>query len=194
MGDMIHPTAGAGVRAIADALIWLLAAAQDADETCDEPLLRSPPISLPPPLLGEATSDLRRCAEPGEMNVTLADGWTFVVSEEVNNATVMKPGWLASTPGAVLEFSVSAPNEQVMLTLRYLISYQRMGTALLTCKAGCSCAPVTLQGHAVGGVSIEAASTIRLTGASVCTLRLVVQNATLSGEHKFKVLGVMVLA
>jgi hypothetical protein len=187
MGDMIHPTFAAGARVIADALIHLLYLAQELP--CKQSF-GTPPISLPPQLsvVPLQTTGRRVCTEASHMRVTLADGWSFIEHETVNNNVVWKPGWVAFKPGARLEIIIPNPVEN--LTIHYLTSYEHMGSAYFSCESECSCASAVIEGLVVGGVSIVAVFTVPVTQGKTCKVSLVIRNQTLSGEHKFKVVGV----
>ena len=70
---------------------------------------------------------------------------------ERSSAGLPKPGWIATQPGAACELQYSlprdgAPREQ-LVGLGYLKSYEGMGRVQVTCVRGCSCKPVTLDGH-----------------------------------------------
>ena len=77
---------------------------------------------------------------------------------------------------------------------RYLASYEHMGTALVECASGCSCASLEVQAHTETRHSIEEMAAVRPSEAEQCVIRITNLNTTLSGENKFKFIYVMVLA
>ena len=207
LSDRVHPSPQAS-RLLADALIGLLVEAQDAaDAACgdaDEEML---PVALPPwaPLSpGAFAAPLRLCNDASKLEPRVADGWSYVKTELVRNRTVAKPGWIATQPGAVLEFAVtsrfahtanaSAAAENATLAVTFLTSYEHMGDASLACVDGCACDGATLEGHVAAHVSLQRTVELPVSQASACVLRLVVLPTTASGEHKVKLIDVAVNA
>ena len=96
--------------------------------------------------------------------------------------------------------TVVQPHRQknASLTLTYLSSYEGMGVATVSCMSTlCDCEPMTLDGHSAtsetlppaGLVSVWERASRRMVirdGATTCIVRVVVQNWTRSGGHKFK--------
>ncbi|KAG2493913.1 hypothetical protein HYH03_007849 [Edaphochlamys debaryana] len=81
---------------------------------------------------------------------------------------------------------------QVMAYFHHLRSYEHMGMASISCVSGCTCVPVT-----VDALCSQQWSQVYLAGISVsqareCVMELQVLNETKSGEHKFKVSGLVV--
>ena len=72
-----------------------------------------------------------------------------------------------------------------------------MGRAEVTCHAGCTCEPVTLDGHRVDAdrnVSVFAGCHLELRGASAsCIVRVRVLEDTSTDGHKFK-LGLLTVS
>lgn len=84
--------------------------------------------------------------------------------------------------------------------LSYLESHEHMGVARVSCHGGCSCETHQLDGHTGGTVagvsntSAWAVDVFTLHGASRdCKIRLEVLDLTSSGEHKFKVNGLIIV-
>lgn len=170
------------------------------------PVLRSDrPLSA-----GAFSQPPRACVNLDQLAPLVADGWQYGATETVRNVTVHKPGWIATTAGAVLEAVVStrlaAPRgddggggdsgdgsalPRVHLIVQYLVSYEGTGAAQLSCASGCECAPALLNGHDPAPVSVERARTVEVTQAQRCVLRLVVQPADpgAGGGTKFKLIG-----
>ena len=99
----------------------------------------------------------------------------------------------------------------IKLSLEYLVSYEKMGVARLTCTTGCSCAPQRINAHQVGdvrNVSIFAQYEFNVTrtlgelrgpGSTLamthdCELQLRILEQSSSGGHKFKVRSIIVSA
>lgn len=201
--DRIHPSL-LGRRLIADALIQLLLATQDAALARPECAAAGAP-GVPLPVLpisrGAWARPERRCALAEQLQPRVATGWAFHDTEIVRNATVHKPGWLAEQPGAELEVSIGStrlaslpPRGAARLDARFLISYdERMGAANLACVAGCSCRPATLRARLAGArESVEGAYGVRVSQADDCVLRL----TTLADGAgvRFKLIGFTLVA
>lgn len=77
---------------------------------------------------------------------------------------------------------------------RYLTSYEHMGTALVECASGCTCASLEIQAHVMTYHSIEEVAAIYPSEAEECVIRVTNLNKTLSGENKFKLVYITVLA
>ena len=77
---------------------------------------------------------------------------------------------------------------------RYLASYNHMGTALVECVSGCTCASLEIQAHVETRHSIEEVAVLRPSEADQCVIRITNLNKTLSGENKFKLIYMTVLA
>lgn len=197
-GDPIHPSGHHGVNLLADAMLTMLLAAEDAAPPgCAPPEL--PPVARLAAAVtprGDVVTP-RSCLEAPDIAPSRNDSWHYVRHEFVKNVLVHKDGWLANTSGAVLEFPVRTRLDELplaaraRLSLRFLTSYEGMGAAQLACLPPCACEPETalLQGHVNGSVSVEAAADVAVTQAERCTLRLSVLDDTASGGHKVKLLG-----
>ena len=153
-----------------------------------------PPYALPAPLVvGEAgdyaDADVgQRCAVAAwDAAVARADGFAFVESYQGRrNATMRKPGWQATAPGAELDLDVRAawraafggeePPRRVRLALSMLQTYELAGAAVVSCLAGCECEPARFNGLIQKRESISAAVIVdvdvRAEGGGACTLRL----------------------
>ena len=187
-------------------LLQILLQAQDVEEIRSAAAARdaSAPVRLPPlPIVAGAWKrDLRTCYDT-QLPVVANQGWRFVNFEVVNGREVYKPGYLANVTGAVLDVRVrtrfeSLPLERgVSLSLRFLTSYEHMGSMSFACVRGCVCANLTLEGHVGTGpahVSLQHSVSTPVTQSAACTLRFRVRNETASGERKVKLMGVTIRA
>ena len=204
--DFVH-VSPAGTRFLGDVLLQMLTSAQDAAgeiEGAESGPDASAPHRMPKSPIAPGAWQRSLCLCYDEPVVTSNVGWMYVTHETVRGKSVHKPGFLAYTTGAELVFRVqtffeSLPrNQSVNLSVRFLTSYEHMGSALLTCVRGCACKELLLEGHSLvrdpAQVSLMQAASTAVTQAAECTLRLRVRSETLSGEHKVKMLGVTVNA
>lgn len=110
------------------------------------------------------------------------------------------------------EFSSSSllPSSVVGLWIGYLESYEHMGRATVSCAGSCTCAEsdidahsaqtprvsitavrrIALRLHALDNAGVPRTSTTKST-SSCCRLTLRIQNQSSSGEHKFKLLALL---
>ena len=204
MKDRVHPSLP-GRRLLADALIQLLLQTQDAAlarPECAAAGAPGVPLPLAPLSRGAWTRPERRCTLAEQLRPRLARGWAFHETELVRNYSVHKPGWLADQPGAALEVNIGSTrlatlprSARARLDVRFLVSYERMGAARLTCVAGCICRAATLQAHqAVARESVEGAYGVGVSQAGECVVRLTTLPDTASGGHRFKLIGFTVIA
>jgi hypothetical protein len=127
-----------------------------------------------------------------------SQGWEFREYDDRSDAgeKKYKPGWIATQPGAVLRVAVAtdfpgAGNATVQLS--YLSSYEHMGRARASCVEGCRCeageieALNTAERHSVPRVHVLLA-----TRARRCVVQLEVLPESGSGQHKFKLMQVVV--
>ncbi len=199
--DQIHPS-NAGMRYLGDVLVAMLQQAV-ARFGGDAAGARADAYALPrAPLVPGAWDDRhRKCMRAKDLEPALNSGWAFVEEEEVfdhaSNTTrrVAKPGLVATAAGATVRLLVNtrfprSPAEApVALTVEFLRSYEHMGNARLECVHQCACAPQLLNGtHGVKS-SITADATFNVTQALHCAIELTVVDATDSGQHKFKLIG-----
>ena len=122
------------------------------------------------------------------------------------------PGVVALAPGATLDLPIDTrlvrgggggsggedESARMRVGLKYLASYEHMGTARVECARGCTCEPTTIDAHRSPGpgerpISLALEHSIVVVGAlAECTLRVRVLDATASGGHKFKLTQVSV--
>lgn len=69
-----------------------------------------------------------------------------------------------------------------------------MGTALFECVSGCMCASTELQAHTLENYSIEKTTSILTSEAEECIIRVTNLEKTLSGENKFKLIALAIVA
>jgi len=133
-----------------------------------------------------------------------SEGWHHVVerSEHTNHS---KPGFVARRPGSTIDFCFAPPvaavkrKETMEWTAVYLQSYRHMGAVQAGCIEGCTCAVRTWDAHITRRVSQSVLGKLkrvrvqeeRAGDACPCVIRLKVLDATESGEHKFKLVGVL---
>jgi hypothetical protein len=79
---------------------------------------------------------------------------------------------------------------QASVVLTILSSYQHMGMADLSCTQGCTCLPKTANGHTPKKHSVPRIIKLPVSQHEACRVRLAISEATDSGGHKFKVVGV----
>ena len=206
--DQIHPSR-AGTHYLGDILVSLLKEAvarysgNATDARADAYVL--PAATLLPGDDADASQE-RICLPAADLEPAVNHGWEMVQEEEVfdhaTNAThkVQKPGLIATEPGASMRLLVNTrfphtpEDAPVSLTVQYLSSYEHMGTVMLACVHRCECEPQMLDGAHSGAVkvSVDASTTFNVTQSRHCAVELTVSNATASGEHKAKFLGITV--
>lgn len=110
-----------------------------------------------------------------------------------------KWGYVSTTPGSSLMLRINNIKtahdtaRPVRLMLIYLRSYEHMGTASVACVSGCACNTTTLDGHnSQSHNSVNEFHVWHATQSSDCVIGVEVLNATQSGQHKVKLLGLVV--
>mmetsp|Transcript_33068 Transcript_33068/g.75954 ORF Transcript_33068/g.75954 Transcript_33068/m.75954 type:complete len:349 (+) Transcript_33068:1002-2048(+) len=141
-------------------------------------------------------------------------GWTFCKNTGGSKNRV-EPGMWAFKPGAQLHLEVvplilkdlhqQFPNT-FLFSLKYLSSYEHMGQIRLSCSRDCACSTALIDAHRVSSVrntSIVREYPINVTLAMgqssfhenmMCLLILTTLNQTSSGEHRFKVVALNIVA
>ncbi|GIL78985.1 hypothetical protein Vretifemale_8390, partial [Volvox reticuliferus] len=155
---------------------------------------------LPDPMYeGNSAPNSVMCsvAESFQQLVILSEGFEYI-----NEGTAIKPkpGYVATQPGSRLQLRVdtdrsavgSPPDAMVHVYLHHLRSYEHMGTATITCVSGCSCQGVEVDALILDRVSQVYLAGLTVTQSSDCIIEVKVLERTNSGEHKFKVSGVVV--
>ena len=83
----------------------------------------------------------------------------------------------------------------LIVHLIFLRSYAHMGMAHVACVGACRCAPGVIDAHNAERVSLEAVAPPLVVsyadGLHSCALRLTIASNTSSGEHKFKLTGLV---
>ncbi|MEW5313241.1 MAG: hypothetical protein WDW38_004825 [Sanguina aurantia] len=130
-------------------------------------------------------------------------GWSFVshmqhTDEQGVTTDRYKPGWVAEEPGRVLTMQVDTkfPGlalDTLTVRLAYLVSYEHMGKANVTCS-GCECEPQTIDAHEGVHVSVQRAVEFAVTQSEACLIRVQTLPETSSAGHKFKVIQLTVRA
>ncbi|GLC64085.1 hypothetical protein PLESTF_000116500 [Pleodorina starrii] len=129
--------------------------------------------------------------------VASANGFDYV-----NEGSAIRPKWgyVALTPGArlVLRFDTrrhlpgANPDELVGLYLQYLKSYEHMGIASIRCTSGCNCKDAEVDAHIPEHGSGTYQMRLMVSQSEACELTTTVSERTSSGQHKFKVSGVVI--
>jgi hypothetical protein len=83
------------------------------------------------------------------------------------------------------------PRAYVNLLLAYLKSYEHMGIAEVACMSGCQCRPRLVDAHQTQKESTTHLHNVLLSQHANCTVNVTVRNSTNSGEHKFKISGMI---
>ncbi|EFJ52634.1 hypothetical protein VOLCADRAFT_85814 [Volvox carteri f. nagariensis] len=161
--------------------------AEAANEQLPEPMyLGNTAPSSPMCLVGAAFRRL----------VVSSSGFTYV---NEGTAVKPKPGYVATEPGSRLQLAVntdrsavgSPAGEKVHVYVHHLRSYEHMGVAEVSCVSGCSCDPVEIDAHIKERVSQVYMSRLVVSQSRECVLEVKVTDKTSSGEHKFKVSGLV---
>ncbi|KAL4853770.1 Cell cycle and apoptosis regulator protein 2 [Chlorella vulgaris] len=120
-----------------------------------------------------------------------------------NEGTDKKPKWgyVSNKPGSSLRLTLntnvtgrSMPDGTVSVAVAFLKSYQHMGWFEVVCEGGCSCEPLKRSGHLQQEFNVSQLHLghMFVTVSEACKLRMTVLNETESGEHKFKLIGLIV--
>ena len=73
------------------------------------------------------------------------------------------------------------------LAVDYLTSYEHMGRCRVSCVWGCTCAQRVLDAHdAAEHASLRKVAYVAVSDVRRCAVELRVEDATSSGEHKWK--------
>ncbi|KAF6266240.1 hypothetical protein COO60DRAFT_1632898 [Scenedesmus sp. NREL 46B-D3] len=201
--DFMHPI-DPGMAAIADMAVHLLQ--QTAMGLLLHPLGRQDKEllqeRLPPPMHAGNWEAKNLMCTYGEAFKPLVDtsassGWLFI-NEGKRGAA--KWGYISSTPGsrgggtaaAAAEQDDGAGDEKMNVMLAYLKSYEGMGMAKFECTAGCSCEPKP-QVDALHALPQSTIYLVRLlvSQAARCEISVTLLQDSSSGQHKFKVSGIM---
>eukprot|EP00798_Chlamydomonas_sp_ICE-L_P021436 gene21436-28402_t len=128
--------------------------------------------------------------------ITPHEGWEWK-DDARDGAGRPKFGFISETVGSSLKIrtNTTSPNAQhkhamVGIEIAHLKSYANMGKFKLSCEDGCSCIPVTIDGHHGDRTSQLFLSEARVSQGSNCTLVITVLEESSSGKHK--IAGVMI--
>ncbi|GLI65991.1 hypothetical protein VaNZ11_009684 [Volvox africanus] len=155
---------------------------------------------LPPPMYEGNTAPSSPMCLVGDVFrqlVVLSEGFDYI-----NEGTAIKPkpGFVSTQPGSRLQLRVdtdrsavgSPPDGMVHVYLHHLRSYEHMGIAAISCISGCSCPAVEVNAHITEKVSQLYMARLVISQSKDCIVEVKVSSSTSSGEHKFKVSGLVV--
>ncbi|KAL4419206.1 hypothetical protein ABPG77_000600 [Micractinium sp. CCAP 211/92] len=199
--DNQHPNDN-GHRVMADLVIhWMQRVLEDVAahplEAWDEQEAQRP---LPIPMQQDnwEASSSNTCIMGDEVKAAVTrhdDAWQWV--DEGKPGRPPKWGWVSTQPGSSLQLTLNAskpragPEERVTLGVAHLKSYEHMGKFSVACVEGCSCDLLIADGHGTEKWSQLNFAMLLATPADACKLKLTVLDDTQSGEHKVKLLGVV---
>ena len=165
-------------------------------------------VVLPTPYYGaegfEMASSVCARGEQLSQYVEASDVGGFNLSDEGRGKG--KLGYLAVGVGKSLSLCLPWPSEGArtkppqVLWLGFLRSYEHMGRARLHCDGQCSCAPDVIDAHDIkDGVSVTDVRRLPLRPArravdktdGCCRIHLHITAGTSSGEHKFKLMSLL---
>jgi hypothetical protein len=165
---------------------------------------RPPPLPLPL-LLASADQPGGLCRVDSELQALAVASHGFAWVDEGRHGA-SKWGFSAGNAGSWLELRLSTvvvggqrqreegrPPAHVKLVVMYLRSYEHMGAAEVSCASGCSCGPAVAEGHWPAKSSQpDMLQVANVTQHPACVLRVRVKEESLSGGHRFKLVGVIV--
>lgn len=133
--------------------------------------------------------------------VVTSMGWDFVDEgfPLPNGLPHHKYGYVSKVPGSKLTMMIDTSlggfanlAEGVQVLVAHLKSYEHMGKARISCVAGCTCLPATMDGHTMNHASVTSFASITVSPSPQCMLEVENLFESSSGEFKFKVIGVAV--
>ncbi|KAG2495310.1 hypothetical protein HYH03_006582 [Edaphochlamys debaryana] len=212
----VHP-GNSGNRMMADLAAYLV---QDTarDLVFDPPgrhdteLLDRP---LPPPMYeGNLAPERAQCRTGPALQslVVSTTGWDWLDESRGNASEVpvadvykRKWGYVSTVPGSELVLQLDSRPQlriggagtgpeggSVSLFVHHLKSYEHMGRAEIRCVWGCTCTPVEVDAHIQKRWSQTYLQRLDVSQSAECLLAITVLPGTSSGEHKFKVSGLVV--
>ena len=173
---------------------------------CEPPAARR---ALPEPLNGASGREMASsvCARGDQLSRYVESARTdgFNLTDEGRGRG--KLGYLAHGVGRSISLCLpwpapgSATRPPRVLWLGFLRSYEHMGRARVSCSGACACAPDVIDGHDIkDGVSVTDVRRLvfrpgsaSATGddARCCRVQLTIASGTSSGEHKFKLMSLL---
>lgn len=112
------------------------------------------------------------------------------LSTQISSSNQSSAGTPAAGAGAAAAAAQPGPPAAVVLV--FLQSYEHMGTANVSCVSGCTCTSITIDAHRKNQVSLPGLAQLEAVSQHPrCVLRVTVGSNSSSGQHKFKVLGVI---
>jgi len=139
--------------------------------------------------------------------VSQTGNWTFINEKREGGATD-KWGWISEEVGSSIVLQLDTRSHDTTIddnnnknnndgnndvVLAYLRSYEHMGKFSVECTSGCSCDGMKLNGHWNEHKSVTEIEIFPVSQHAECEIRVKVLNASTRGEHKVKLLGLMVM-
>ncbi|KAL4427673.1 hypothetical protein ABPG75_001762 [Micractinium tetrahymenae] len=198
--DRWHP-ADKGHQWLAELVIYwlqqmLLDVALFPLEAADEEEARR---TLPPPMYGgnweagSPTCMIGQELKPLVSSHTPEWNWTNEGTEQIP-----KWGYTSTIVGSSLELTLNTcvanhltSGDFITLGLAMLASYEHMGAYSAACVEGCTCETLIADGTSKDHNSQMNFVALLVTAADVCKIKLTVLKETQSGEHKVRLLGIL---
>lgn len=203
--DAIHPQTKTGYKMMTDLLVAGLLQQTSVD------LMLHPSSSgdgetntIPRPMFyNNWQRNSTTCRLGGNMQgakVSQNGNWTFINEKREGGATD-KWGWVSEEVGSSIVLQIDTRSHDTIIdnnnnndmVLAYLRSYEHMGKFSVECISGCSCDGMKLNGHWTEHKSVTEIEIFPVSQHAECEIRVKVLNGSSSGEHKVKLLGVMVM-
>lgn len=203
--DNIHPDGETGGRVLAELVIYLV------KQTVEE-IKRQPPG---PEVMAGAQEPLPRPMVPKNFEsvtercligvnfvnvVTAHDGFEWI--NENPDGDRPKFGWISTKVGSTMTMKVDTnsvtgenkfpSNNNMVVELMHLKSYEHMGVASVKCTSGCTCDESKFDGHHEERNSQLNIHKIMVSQSQECVIVVTVLGETSSGDHKVKVAGMVV--
>ena len=155
---------------------------------------------MPPPLTYKASlpeQEYVACLNASQLqdslpNGPLPDGWRYGADDRQHR----KFGFISETAGSPLQLRVKLPRSgKYDILVGYLRSYERMGTANISCVHGCTCTPLIANGTHEGRNSLTKYTAMAVTAhnpdqCAVAFARMAPEKGPIG---KFKVMSIVVL-
>ncbi|KAG2488939.1 hypothetical protein HYH03_012560 [Edaphochlamys debaryana] len=197
-----HHPGDAGHRMMADLAVFLMQETAvdlllNPLEAAEVAAIHSRPLRRPM-YEGNESPESTMCAVGTSFQSMVLNATGFNFTDEDRG----KWGFVAREPGAELVVRLDtrrrvaagagpAPNT-TQVYFHHLKSYEHMGKAEFRCSSNCTCEPLTVDGHHDKLISQTYIAPMLVSASADCRVTIRVLHDTSSGEHKFKVSGVVV--